>query len=298
MYLYLSILILLCLFFCLFFHFRKNHIIRKVCAMSRENKQCTLDSLIRPAGFCYQRDQDTFSSTLDAWQRSFGYRALYDRIASIGQMVFQCEPVYFNYDHKTWLIELWKGQYGINTGAEIGVYHADSVISPEQRSRALFRATSDEELLPMKMELWKGDKKLFCLSARHWWLTGFRMGMFSWPECLRLRASITFPCCEMMDAFVQALLDLGYNRSELDFCMQTVSLELVTPKSSQPCRRRRLRCAFAQWKNRIFCRLFHRITRTFDTTLDRLLYLYYYLPRAFRRTISIRKKRCYPRRRS
>ena len=194
MYFYLSILILLCILFCLLFHFRKSRILRRVCSMTPEKKLCLLSSLIEPAGFCYWREQDIFSSQKDAWQRRFGYRSLYDRTAPLGQMVFQCEPVYFNYGHKTWLIELWKGQYGINTGAEIGVYHAGAVISPDGYKNARFQAASDEELLSMKLELWKGDRKLFEAESCHWWLTGFRMGLFSWPECLRMDVSITFPC--------------------------------------------------------------------------------------------------------
>lgn len=297
MYFYLSILILLCILFCLLFHFRKNRILRRVCSMAPEKKLCLLSSLIEPAGFCYRREQDIFSSRKDAWQRRFGYRSLYDRTAPLGQMVFQCEPVYFNYGHKTWLIELWKGQYGINTGAEIGVYHADAVISPDGYKNARFQAASDEELLSMKLELWKGDRKLFEAEACHWWLTGFRMGLFSWPECLRMDVSITFPCREMADAFLQSLLDMGYDPCQVSSCLQTVSFRFAAPRSPQPCRKLPLTCAFSQWKNRIFCRLFNRITRPFDCTLDRLLYLYYYLPAAFRRTVSIRRKRCYTRRR-
>ena len=33
-------------------------------------------------------------------------------------MVFETLPVYFDYAGKTWLIQIWKGQYGICTGCE------------------------------------------------------------------------------------------------------------------------------------------------------------------------------------
>ena len=39
-------------------------------------------------------------------------------------MIIDCEPVRFYYGGKKWLIELWKGQYGMTTGCEIGVYTA------------------------------------------------------------------------------------------------------------------------------------------------------------------------------
>ena len=44
-------------------------------------------------------------------------------------MIIDAYPVYFDYQDKTWMIEFWRGQYGINTGAEIGVYHAVAFFS-------------------------------------------------------------------------------------------------------------------------------------------------------------------------
>ena len=32
--------------------------------------------------------------------------------------IIDCEPIYFSYGGKRWLIELWKGQYALTTGAE------------------------------------------------------------------------------------------------------------------------------------------------------------------------------------
>mgnify|MGYP000621142798 CR=1 FL=1 len=51
---------------------------------------------------------------------------------------------YFDYQGKTWLLEFWKGQYGINTGAEIGIYRADTLLSPAQRPYTLFHTVPDE----------------------------------------------------------------------------------------------------------------------------------------------------------
>ena len=59
------------------------------------------------------------------------------------QMVFDALPIYFDYRGRTWLIELWKGQYGINTGAELGIYHADKILSESEYKTALFTAAED-----------------------------------------------------------------------------------------------------------------------------------------------------------
>ncbi len=123
-----------------------------------------------------------FFSTLDAWQREFGYTRSYDCIAPYLNMVFDSELIYFDYDNRTWLVELWKGQYGINTGAEIGFYCADGLISPEKRSKTLFHPVSDEELPCMTMKLERNEnqaeREIAKLGMPHWWLTMFRMGCF------------------------------------------------------------------------------------------------------------------------
>ena len=61
-------------------------------------------------------------------------------------MVFETLPVYFDYAGKTWLIQIWKGQYGICTECE-----DDPLLRQQQRSIVIFvllsalrRKTSDE----------------------------------------------------------------------------------------------------------------------------------------------------------
>ena len=58
-------------------------------------------------------------------QRYFGYAYAYDAAALAMNAIIDCEPIFFDYAGKTWMIELWKGQYGLETGCEIGVYNRD-----------------------------------------------------------------------------------------------------------------------------------------------------------------------------
>lgn len=74
-------------------------------------------------GFDYDSKKDAFYSTKDAWQKNFGYCHLYDVLAPEFRMIIDTEPIRFNYNNKNWLIAFWKGQYGIVTGAEIGIYN-------------------------------------------------------------------------------------------------------------------------------------------------------------------------------
>ena len=117
MYLFFGIFFLVLLFFFCLNHWRRKKIIQKVRCMCMKEKCCILDELIAPFGYAYLPAQDIFTSRLDVWQRDFGYCTLYDKAAFRFNMVFDCLPVYFEYDGRTWLLELWKGQYGINTGA-------------------------------------------------------------------------------------------------------------------------------------------------------------------------------------
>lgn len=298
MYIFIGILIVVCILFFCINHYRKACIIKKVCTMSTETKCYLLCSLIEDFGFCYNLKQDIFTSQINAWQRDYGYCTLFDRTAPLFQMVFDCEPIYFDYNGKTWLIELWKGQYGINTGGEVGIYHADGLILPSNRTSTLFHAVSCEEMLPIHIDLCRNGKSLFKLTKRHWWLTGFCMGQYTKPEQLDMTVSITFPNQEMLYAFTDALFDLGYEKVDIGIYGEMVTIYFSTPKTKQPCQYKPVRCAISQWKNRLFCRIYNFVTRPFTQSMDKLLYLYYFLPFAFRKMVTIRKPRKHRRKRN
>lgn len=254
-------------------------------------KVCLLNSLIAPFGFSYSHAQNIITSRVDAWQKDFGYCSLYDKGASHFNMVFDCEPVYFQYDNRTWLIEFWKGQYGINIGAEVGVYRADTVIPADKLQRTVFYGIPEQEMFPISMELSYRGESLFGVRQPHWWLTGFRMGSYCEPEELSLNVSLTFPDSCMLHAFVDSMIQLGYQKHCLTVCGLTVSFCFSIPKSSQPRRFFCIRARISQWKNRIFCRIYNRVTLPFACTLDQLLYLYAFLPYAFRHMLRFQKHR-------
>lgn len=288
MYLLSGLLLLLCAAFLLLNHHRKKKILQKLCHMDTCKKVRLLNELAEPFGFSYCCPEDIMTSTLDAWQRQFGYCSLFDKSAPRFNMVFDCEPVYFTCHGQTWLIEFWKGQYGINTGAEIGIYQADGMIAPEAYGKTIFHSISDTELIPMSMELFCHERKLFSIQKRHWWLTGFCTGRYSRPEELTLKCFLTFPDYCMLQGFVEGMLYTGYKRRELSICNLTVSFCFSTPKTTPP-KARRLLIRWSSLQNRLFCRLYHLITRPCTCSLDRILYLYYYLPVAFRHMLRIKR---------
>ena len=193
-YIYGIIVAVICV--CISIHlWRKRNSLRRLARMSDCEKNELLDTLAEPFGYRYVPEWDVFSSRVDAWQKQFGYGAIYDRAASYFNMVLETLPVYFDYDGKTWMIQIWKGQYGICTGCEVGIYHADRIIAKKDRETTIFHAADEAEMLPMCTELWREGRLIAFLRKKHWWLTTFDVGNFSKPEQLSLKIGIRLADC-------------------------------------------------------------------------------------------------------
>lgn len=291
MYLLSGIFFLILLIFYCLGYFRRTKIIKKICYMCMQQKCEILDNLIEPLGYAYVPLQDIFTSRTDAWQREFGYGAFYDKIAPHLGMIMDSLPIYFNYNGRTWLIELWKGQYGINTGCEIGVYYADMILNDDELDYTLFKSVNNEDMPELSFNLYNfvKDMEIAQLGAKHWWLTAFKPGLFSAASNLSLSVCITLHSCQMASAFANALIQQhGYSSSEI--CIHcnkvTFTFECAAPVYGIL---RRLKIFIIQLINKLSCKMYLFITRPFTLSVDRLLYLYYYLPFAFRRILSIRK---------
>ena len=79
--------------------------------------------IVNEAGFLYDPATDLLYAKLNPGQRELGFSYFYDEGIALISSNITCEPIYFVYDNKEWLVEIWKGQYGIELGAEIGVYN-------------------------------------------------------------------------------------------------------------------------------------------------------------------------------
>lgn len=288
MYLFFGIFFLAILVFVCLNHWRRKRIIQKIRCMCMDEKCTLLNDLIEPFGYSYILCQDIFTSRVDARQRKFGYCALYDKAASHFNMIFDYLPVYFDYQGRTWLIEFWKGQYGINTGCEIGVYYADRIIDEDEREHTLFQCVDDEDMQNLSFTLLRKNENIAHLHGVHWWLTAFDMGCFSQPSDLTLCATLNFQTAKMASAFAQGLLRAGINREDIYLCHTTVSFRFIEETYTK-CYVSKLKVRIVQGMNRLWCKLYLHVTRPFDLSIDRLLYLYYYLPFAFRKLFRIRK---------
>lgn len=289
MYIALFILLFLALLGMILFHCRRKKIIRRICCMDKCRKCSLLCELAEPFGYTYHCQCGFFSSTIDAWQKTAGYTWLYDYMAPRFQMVIDALPVYFDYQGKTWMIEFWKGQYGINIGAEIGIYHADRLLSEDEYKTTLFHAAEEDEMLPCTLRLCRKGTDCVQSTERHWWLTAFIPGCFSNPADLCLTVSICSPDVEMLDAFYEGLCRTGYNRNDIAIQESCLSFSFHSSNCEKPGLLTRIRRRHAQCINRIFCTLYKWVTRPFTNTEDRILYLYYYFPASFRKLLRLRR---------
>lgn len=262
------LLLLLLLSFIIAYRHRAAMLVR----MRTDTRKCRdLNRAAGAFGFRYDFCQDIFCSLRNSWQRSMGYGRYYDEHAIGMDMVFDCEPLYFTYNKRSYLLEVWKGQYGMTTGAEIGFYVAEGE-EKEHPEKLFYRSVSDEEMLPMRFVLKKQGRILMIRDEIHWWLTGFVLGEFSEREELKMDVTIGFLDSRMRNAFVRALLRAGYRREELAVNGRNVSFCFEKPRTLQP-EHCKMHIRRVQRRNRRRCRRFFRVTRRFRRTIDRIDYL-------------------------
>ncbi len=230
-------------------------VFKKVVNWLKEAGITILEKILFIFGFAYDSEQGIFYSTLDPWQDNFGYFMIYDVASPLVGMIIHCEPIFFNYENKQWKIEFWKGQYGILTGAEIGIYTGEFDIDTGLDSfdhtmndlidfgDATDCATGDD-MLQMSFTLKKGDEVLFTRNSdnpdttskieKHWWLTGFKLLEFSSPSDLRMDMNIVLKTETMAERFVDALITAGYRLGvDMNRVGQMVSVIFDDPHTAQ-----------------------------------------------------------------
>ena len=237
---------------------------------------------LKETGFAYDMKGDYFYSLMNCWQREMGYCKAYDEGSPFFNMIMDCEPITFSYGGKRWLIELWKGQYGITTGGEIGIYNTTREdIDYEKFKGTFYEAVSDAELMPLSFVLKKNRKVLIRRSAIHWWLTGFKLGEFSQTDSLTMEARITFPDADMLQNFVSALQAVGYTKKEYSIKKLMVLIHYTKPHSPQPLTRNMAQETAVQLTNKNNCTLYELATHKYKFTLDKLEYLKTAMPEVY-----------------
>lgn len=178
------------------------------------------------ASYRYDGDGNFYyTDDKDCWQKNFGFNEVYDNLSPLSMMYYDTVRTTFEYGGKEWLIQAWKGQYGmVFVGGEVGVYTRSLGSNGTH-----FVCADKEDWLNMEMAfMWDEDsngnyKAIFNRDyEKYWWCTGFVVGFpnGSLRQTLkefRLVHHITFKDTEMANAFCEAFEANGFTRvSTLD----------------------------------------------------------------------------------
>lgn len=276
------------IFLFLLFYYRYKRALCKVWSYTPCERVQLIDELLSPFGFCYEPVRDLIVSRKDAWQRMFGYEWNFDKHASRFHMIFQCVPVYFDYGGKSWLIEFWKGQYGISQGAEIGIYSVPYLVPKDKRKKTHYQCASDEECANLAFAFYEDGKHQYTYGDWHWWLASFRIGSYNCPERLRLKIRICFGNKEMALAFAQAVMEQYHLITGIEKNGICVVLNITNENAMPPSRIRHIANAIRMRENQILAKVYLRITRPFVKQADCLLFLYWQLPFLFRHVLWLK----------
>ncbi|HHU72113.1 MAG TPA: DUF4474 domain-containing protein [Clostridiales bacterium] len=246
---------------------------------------------LAPFGFRYEPYQDIFYSLMNCWQRDFGYFRLYDEACAPLSMIIDCEPIYFEYGGKRWMIEFWKGQYGMTTGAEVGIYYTNG---PDLNIPGIFNGTfyhcvKDEDRINMSFILRKNNNLLLTRSGYHWWLTGFKLGEFTDPDELSMDIMLELYNRTMANAFVGGLLKAGYKEHEFAVSGYRVYIHFNKPHTPQPITRTSITEYIMQKNNANLCNTYAKLTAGYSETIDKIYVVKDKSPNMYNQMLSFGK---------
>lgn len=160
-------------------------------------------------GFDFDAAQKIFYTPINPWQRNFGFCELYDAAAPFTGMFYNTVRFKFSYAGQDWLVQVWKGQYGITVGGELGVY-----TKPANRETEFYDCASDEDMLNMGFTLSQKDiGELFTRKMqKHWWQTGFVVLKAAAPSSLTMSCKIDAKDAAMLKALEQSMVEQGFKK--------------------------------------------------------------------------------------
>ena len=166
-------------------------------------------------------DDYYYTDDKDCWQDTFGYARIYDLAAPYIVLEYDYTRVFFEYENKDFMVQLWKGQYGyVFYGGEIGIYSRK--LTDKKPGMLTFYGKADEEYWPeMEMTIYHQElngewtREFTRDKDNYWWCTGFKIGHLRDVEPadeLRMVASIKFKDVNMAKKFGTGLKDCGLTR--------------------------------------------------------------------------------------
>ncbi len=176
---------------------------------------------INLASYKYDPDGNYYyTDDKDCWQKNFGFNEVYDKLSPVSIMYYDTVRTTFEYGGKEWMIQMWKGQYGmVFVGGEVGVYTRSLGSSGTH-----YVCADKPDWLNMEMafvwdEYADGNYKAIFNRPyeKYWWCTGFVVGFPNGSlrktlKEFRLVTHIQFKDTEMANAFCDAFEANGFTR--------------------------------------------------------------------------------------
>lgn len=177
------------------------------------------------SGYNFNIEEMVVYTTVDCWMRNFGFCLFYDVFANLNPISFSyiTRRFKFEYDGLEWMIQIWKGNYFISNGGEVGIYSRE----PGEYNTSFYNCATPEQELDMSMQVLIGDKVLIDRPLqRHWWLSGFHIGTMRYlPSALTLKSTIVMPNEEMLEAFTAAIDNNVMN--DVEYTVDGLKVNLV-----------------------------------------------------------------------
>ncbi len=155
-------------------------------------------------GFNMNLSEMLVYATIDCWMRNFGFCLFYDIAATSMPVFFNYRTRRFKFDYNglEYMIQVWKGNYTVANGGEVGVYCRDA-----SKSGTFYECADDEHMLNMSMQILHGDKVLVDEGPMmHWWVNGFNLSDRMYlPESLTMKFSVEMTDEEMLNAFCESI---------------------------------------------------------------------------------------------
>lgn len=142
-------------------------------------------------------------SPINIWMRNFGFCLFYDIFSYTTPFFnYNTRRIKFDYDGLEWMIQVWKGNYLVSNGGEVGIY-----TRKPGSIGTFYNCATDEQMMTMSIDIYHDDELLMHRDPTlHWWLNGFVM-----DDTLYLAKSMTAVFSvemkdeEMVNAFTQAI---------------------------------------------------------------------------------------------
>ena len=174
-------------------------------------------------GFEFSYTELLLYSQVNVWMRDFGFTFLYDLFSYTTPFFFyNTRRIKFDYDGLEWMIQVWKGNYLVSNGAEVGIYTREP-----GSFGTYYNCANNEQMMNMSMELYHGDDLLMSRPKQlHWWLTGFKITDTLYPaKSQTLKFSIEMKDEEMLNAFCNAVEN--HYRGDMEYTVDGLTVNVV-----------------------------------------------------------------------